>query len=115
MGADPAALAALAGEGDAGGELGEEEMAAGAGAEEAGAGLEGLGGGEEAMGAEEMLGAGEEGGEGGSDELEAIAKVLAEAGIDPMELAEAVAAQSEGGEEAEGAEGLGEEAAPAVA
>jgi len=109
MGADPAALAALAGEGDAGGELGEDEMAAGAGDEEAGAALQGLGGGEEAMGAEEMLGAGEEGGEGGSDELEAIAKVLAEAGIDPEELAEAVAAQSEGGEEEV------EEAAPAVA
>jgi len=99
-GADPAALAALAGEGDAGGEAGEEEMAAGAEDEDAGAALEGLGEGE----MEE--GEGEEEG-GNEDEIEAIAELLAEQGIEPEELAEAVAQQSEGGEEAD-------EAAPEV-
>lgn len=99
-GANPAALAALAGEGDAGGEMGAEEMAAGAEDEDAGAGLEGLGEAEEEEGEEEE----EEGDEG---QLEQIAEVLAEAGIEPEELAEAVAQQSEGGDE-------GDEAAPEI-
>jgi hypothetical protein len=89
MGADPAALAALAGEGDAGGEMGAEELAAGAGEEGAGEELAGLGG------EEELAGAGEAG-EG--DVLEELAAVLEQAGIEPEELAEALAAQDAGGE-----------------
>ena len=107
MGADPAALAALAGEGDAGGEMGAEEMAEGAGEMGAGEAEADLGGAEEALGGAEM----EEGaGEGGDDVLEQLAEVLAEEGIEPEELAEAVAAQSEGGEGDE----LAGEAAPEV-
>ena len=110
MGADPAALAALAGEGDAGGELGAEEMAAGAGEEGAGEEEAALGAGEEELGAEAMGGEGEVGGEGeGGDALAQLAMVLEQAGIDPQELAEAVAAQSAGGE------GGGEEEAGMVA
>jgi len=115
MGADPAALAALAGEGDAGGEMGEEEMAAGAGGEDAGAGLEGLGGAEEGMGEEEMLAAGPEGvegGEGGGDELEAIAEILAEAGIEPEQLIEAI--EQQGGGDAGGEEEMVEGAPEAM-
>lgn len=99
MGMDPSAMAALAGEGDAGGELGAEEMAEGAEDEDAGAGLEGLGQAEEEQGEEDE---GEE--EGGDDETAAIAEVLASNGIEPEELLAAIQ-QSAGGEE-------GDEAAP---
>jgi hypothetical protein len=96
---DPAALAALAGEGDAGGEMGAEEMAEGG--EDVGDVEAGEGGEEEAL-------------EGGEDQLDAIAAALAKAGVTPEELAAAVAAQ---GEEGEGEEVEGEEvgeAAPEV-
>lgn len=103
MGAPPPeALAALAGEGDAGGEMGEEEMAEGAGEEDVGAALEGLGGAEEGAGAEEEAGGGEE---------EAIMQLLADSGIDLEELQALLANQPGGGEEAVEAE----EAAPEVA
>lgn len=102
MGADPAALAALAGEGDAGGEMGAEEMAMGG--EEAA-----LGAGAEEAGAGEMIeGEGEAGAaEGGENPLEIIAAALKEAGISPEELVQLIAAQTPEGGAAGGEEEAG--------
>ncbi|HUX02943.1 MAG TPA: hypothetical protein VMY35_18445 [Phycisphaerae bacterium] len=90
MGADPAALAALAGEGDAGGEMGVEEMAEGAEDE----------GGPEDVAEDALEGGEDEGGMGeevGGDVLDQLAAVLAEAGIDPEVLAQALAEREGGG------------------
>lgn len=94
-GADPAAMAALAGEGEAGGELGAEEMAEG---EE-----------EAEEGAEELAEGGEEAAGG---DAEAIAALLAQLGISPEELMAAIS----GGDEGTAPEmAAGGEAAPEVA
>jgi hypothetical protein len=116
-GADPSALAALAGAGDAGGEMGAEEMGEGAaemgaGAEEMGAGAEELGDADEdeeaaAEEAIQALLAAEEGEPGGGEEAgeEDLAEVLQDAGVDIPSL---MAALQEGGGEEE------EEGAPEV-
>lgn len=91
---DPAAMAALAGEGEAGGELGAEEMAEGEDEAEEGE-------------KEEEEGAGEA--EGG--DAEAIMALLSQLGISPEELMAAIG----GGEGAAPEAAVGGEAAPEVA
>ena len=99
-GAGAGAPAALAGEGEAGGEMGAGMAGAGDGAGEMGAG------GEMGVGGEE--GAGAAGGEEPSDEesVEAIAELLDEAGVTAEDLAAALQEAEGGG--AGGGEGGGE-------